>query len=214
MSNRAHWSRKGYIPFVLVVGLEADEFPTTEQSPSYTHTSTQGLTASWNLCCCELFRIVLVRIVCEFEEFISRSDARVAYLFIHTFQFLVVLLSVAALFDALCCLVYLQSYCIWKGLGFFIHCHIVSIQSVFWPNLQGLCSLSALLCSPSFPHYPHLFHIYVLVQLCPLCWIVLCFTSCLFRSLWETHRNFLQVFKVFGGSPVIVMSFISSVISF
>lgn len=126
-----------------------------------------------------------------------RNDACVAYLLIHTFQFLVVLLSVAALFDALCCLVYLQSCCIWKGLWVF-NCQDVSIQSVFWPNLQGLCSPSALFCAPSFPNYPHLFHIYVLVQLCPLCWNIVRFTSCLFRSLWESHwfETFFQVVKV------------------
>lgn len=206
MSNRAHWPRKGYIPFVLVVGLEADEFSTTGLSASYTHTSPQGLTESWNLCCSELCRIMLcvlgLHIACEFEEFIFGCSC---CLFVdHLLNNLLICWICCS--PVCCCPVWcslLSSlFTVMLHLEefwfFLIVLKMVSIQSVFWPNLQGLCSLSALFCSPSFPNYPHLFHMYVLVQLCPLCWIIVCFTSCLFRSLWESRwfETFFRSLKI------------------
>lgn len=184
MSNRA---RKGYIPFVLVVGLEADEFPTAGLSPCYTHTSTQGLTASWNLCCCESCRIVLVSdLFVLFVSLKSSSSERCSRCLFVDSRF-----SVSSCSPVCCCLdwccllpslftviLHLEGFWVFYSLSRLFPFRVFSglICRVFVPSLPS--------CAPPVsPHYPHLFHIHVLVQLCPLCWIIACFTSCLFRSL-------------------------------
>lgn len=151
MSNRAHRSsRKGYIPFVLVVGLEADEFPTTGPSPSYTHTSTRHFTVKfvlpWGLeLCCYPVADWVWRV--HLQERCSKYSFVVSHFSVFSCSSVCRCLDGCSLPSSLFTVILHL-----KGFWVFLFVlKIVSIQSVFWPNLQVLCSLSALCCSLQFP---------------------------------------------------------------
>lgn len=152
--------------------------------------------------------------MCEFEEFISRSDACVAYLLIHTFQFLVVLLSVAALIDALCCLVYLQGFGGFYLLSRLFPFRVFSglICRVFVPSLPSCASPVSPIILICFTFMCTSNYVPFVGSLCAL--LPVCSGHPENHTASKLFSGLFSGLSVFGGSSAIVVSFMSSVVVF